>query len=127
MIERLVEISSITELQILVSVAKDVASYNIASTTGFPFELTTKNLTGSGDTVIPADLATNVTELHKYMFGDNNYTLSSTVQTISDAIVYKTGITADSALINTSDYNETAGATGTDSIKKSTETDTTTN
>ena len=106
------------------SLAKDVGSYNIASTTGFPFELTTKNLSGSGDTVIPADLATNVKELHKYMFDDDTYVLSSTVQTISDAIVYKTGINVDSALINTSDYNETAGATGTDGIKKSTETET---
>ena len=110
---------SITEI---LSLAKDVASYNIASTTGFPFELTTENLAGSGDTVIPADLATNVVELHKYMFDDETYTLSSTVQTISDAIVYKTGITSESAKINTSDYNETAGATGTDGIKKSTDT-----
>ena len=110
---------SITEI---LSLAKDVASYNIASTTGFPFELTTEHLAGSGDTVIPADLATNVTELHKYMFDDETYALSSTVQTISDAIVYKTGITSESAKINTSDYNETAGATGTDGIKKSTDT-----
>ena len=110
---------SITEI---LSLAKDVASYNIASTTGFPFELTTEHLAGSGDTVIPADLATNVVELHKYMFDDETYTLSSTVQTISDAIVYKTGITSESAKINTSDYNETAGATGTDGIKKSTDT-----
>ena len=58
----------------------------------------------------------------KYMFDDETYALSSTVQTISDAIVYKTGITSESAKINTSDYNETAGATGTDGIKKSTDT-----
>lgn len=117
------DISTSLSITQILGLAKDVASYNIASTTGFPFELTTKTLTGSGDTVIPAELSQNVKELHQYMFDDATYTPSSTVQTISDAIVYKTGITGDSALINTSDYNETAGATGTDGIKKSTDTE----
>ena len=118
------DISTSLSITQILALAKNVGSYSIKSTTGFPFELTTENLSGSGDTVIPADLATNVKELHKYMFDDDTYVLSSTVQTISDAIVYKTGINVDSALINTSDYNETAGATGTDGIKKSAETET---
>ncbi|MDD7713016.1 MAG: LCP family protein [Lachnobacterium sp.] len=118
------DISTSLSITQILALAKNVGSYSIKSTTGFPFELTTEKLSGSGDTVIPADLATNVKELHKYMFDDDTYVLSSTVQTISDAIVYKTGINVDSALINTSDYNETAGATGTDGIKKSTETET---
>lgn len=118
------DISTSLSITQILALAKDVGSYSIKSTTGFPFELTTENISGSGDTVIPADLATNVKELHKYMFDDDTYVLSSTVQTISEAIVYKTGINVDSALINTSDYNETAGATGTDGIKKSTETET---
>lgn len=118
------DISTSLSITQILALAKNVGSYSIKSTTGFPFELTTENLSGSGDTVIPADLATNVKELHKYMFDDDTYVLSSTVQTISDAIVYKTGINVDSVLINTSDYNETAGATGTDGIKKSTETET---
>ncbi len=52
------------------------------------------------------------------MFDDATYTPSQTVQAISDTIVNTTGITADSAKINTSDYNETVGATGTDEIQK---------
>ena len=52
------------------------------------------------------------------MFDDAAYTPSQTVQAISDTIVNTTGITADSAKINTSDYNETVGATGTDEIQK---------
>ena len=55
------------------------------------------------------------------MFDDRNYVPSQTVQTISDTIVNSTGITTESALINTSDYNETAGAVGPDGLKKSTE------
>lgn len=116
------DISTTLSITQILSLAKDVTSYSIGSTTGFPFELTTKVLPVTHDTVIPADLATNVRELHQYLFDDMSYTPSQTVQTISDTIVQQTGITVDSALINTSDYNETAGATGTDGIKKSTET-----
>ncbi len=115
------DISTTLTISQILSLAKDVKSYKIASTTGFPFELTTKNMSVTGDTVIPADLATNVTELHKYMFEDTAYVPSQTVQAISDTIVNNTGITTESALINTSDYNETAGASGTDSIQKSTQ------
>lgn len=115
------DISTTLTLSQMLSLAKDVGSYSISSTTGFPFELTTKSISPMGDTVVPADLITNVKELHAYMFDDTNYIPSQTVQTISDTIINNTGITTESALINTSDYNETAGANGTDSIQKSTE------
>jgi len=112
------DISTTLTLSQMLSLAKDVGSYSISSTTGFPFELTTKSMSPMGDTVVPADLITNVKELHAYMFDDTNYIPSQTVQTISDTIINNTGITTESALINTSDYNETAGANGTDSIQK---------
>jgi LCP family protein required for cell wall assembly len=115
------DISTSLSLSQILSLAKSVTSYSISSTTGFPFELTTKTMSGQGDCVIPADLETNVRELHEYMFDDYSYVPSQTVQTISDTIMNNTGITSDTALINTDDYNETAGANGTDSIKKSTE------
>ena len=115
------DISTTLSIGQILSLAKDVTSYKVESTTGFPFNLTTEALSATGDTVIPADLVTNVTQLHKYLFDDNTYVPSQTVQAISDTIVSQTGITKDSALINTSDYNETAGATGTDKIPKSTE------
>lgn len=111
--------TSLTTNEIL-ALAKSIQSYSIASTTGFPFELTTATVNRE-DTVIPAELTNNVQELHEYMFGASDYVPSQTVQMISDTIVQKTGITKNSALINTNDYNETAGATGTDSIQKSTE------
>ncbi len=104
----------------ILSLAKDVMKYNVKSTTGFPFDLTTKNLT-SGDTVVPIDLANNVKQLHKYMFDDSNYVCSQTVKTISDTIMTKTGVTADAVKVDTSEYNETVGADGTDQLKKSTE------
>ena len=93
---------------------KDVASYDIVSTTGFPFDLTNARLTGTGDTVVPASLASNVTELHSYMFEDQSYTVSNTVQSISDTIAANTGITENSMLVDTSSFNETAGKNGTE-------------
>lgn len=112
--------TSMSTSQIL-SLAKNVTKYNVKSTTGFPFDLTTRNLPSSGDTVIPIDLANNVKQLHKYMFDDTNYVPSQTVQTISNAIMANTGVTADAAKVDTSEYNETVGADGTDQLKKSTE------
>ena len=93
---------------------KDVASYDIVSTTGFPFDLTNARLTGTGDTVVPASLASNVAELHSYMFEDQSYTVSNTVQSISDMIASNTGITENSMLVDTSSFNETAGKNGTE-------------
>lgn len=93
---------------------KDVASYDIVSTTGFPFDLTNARLTGTGDTVVPASLASNVTELHSYMFEDQSYTVSNTVQSISDTIAANTGITENSMLVDTSSFNETANKNGTE-------------
>lgn len=114
-------ISTTLSLDQMVSLAKDVTKYKISSTTGFPTDLTTKTMPRCGDTVIPADLVNNVKQLHQYMFDDDNYIPSQTVQAISSTIVTNTGISADSAKINTSDYNETVGADGTDSIQKGTE------
>jgi hypothetical protein len=55
------------------------------------------------------------------MFDESNFVASQTVQTISETIMANTGVTAGTATINTDDYNETAGANGTDAIQKSTE------
>ena len=62
------DISTTLSLDQMVSLAKDVTKYKISSTTGFPTDLTTKNMPRCGDTVIPADLVTNVKKLHEYMF-----------------------------------------------------------
>lgn len=55
-------------------------------TTGFPFELTTMNLSTTGDTVIPIDLAQNVSKLHQFLFNETDYQPTETVQTVSDKI-----------------------------------------
>lgn len=77
-----------TELIRLVSA---VASYNIGQETGFPFDQTPSVVDGS-DVVVPVNLAANVTQLHSFLFGEEGYAPSQTVQEISNTIAEKTGI-----------------------------------
>lgn len=102
----------------ILSLAKDITSYNMKSTTGFPFDLTTMTLSGTGDTVIPIDLSNNVVQLHQFLFNEEGYTVTNTVQTISDSIEKKTGVTSKTEAIDTSKYNDTVGVDGTTSMKE---------
>ena len=75
----------------LLSLVKDVASYNLTDQTGFPFNLTTANLQ-AGDCVVSVNLEDNVRQLHQWMFGDDSYQPSDSVQEISWQIMNDTGI-----------------------------------
>lgn len=75
----------------LLSLVKDVASYNLTDQTGFPFNLTTANLQ-AGDCVVPVNLEDNVRQFHQWMFGDDSYQPSDSVQEISWQIMNDTGI-----------------------------------
>ena len=75
----------------LLSLVKDVASYNLTDQTGFPFNLTTANLQ-AGDCVVTVNLEDNVRQLHQWMFGDDSYQPSDSVQEISWQIMNDTGI-----------------------------------
>jgi len=69
----------------MIGLAKSIFSYDIVDQTGFPFEKdahTYKKVSF----VFPIDLAANVTELHKYLFGVESYVPSSTVQEYSTYI-----------------------------------------
>lgn len=107
------DISTSLELSEILGLAKHVTEYSIGSTTGFPFEITTKDVSGAGDAVIPIGLEDDVSTLHEYMFGTENYEPSKTVQAISDAIIKKTGVTEDYKSINVDSFNDTAGQAGT--------------
>lgn len=83
-------LTSLSTTEIL-SLAKDVASYELVDTMGFPFELQTANIS-AGDCVIPQNLEANVLELHTRLFGNSDYTPSDTVKQISNTIINETGI-----------------------------------
>lgn len=108
------DISTSLELSEILGLAMHVQEYQIVSTTGFPFAMTTKQMSKIGDSVIPIVLEDNVEQLHAYLFGTENYETSNTVGHISDTIIEKTGINENASSINTDSFNDTAGQTGTD-------------
>jgi len=71
----------------LISIAKDIASYNIADSQGFPFQVVTGSLAGDSLSYDFCDgFNDNVTQLHQYLFDNDEYTPSPTVQEIGDEI-----------------------------------------
>lgn len=81
------------ELDQLLELAKDISSYEIVDTTGFPFDKKNDILGAKGDCVIPVGLEQNVVQLHKYLFGtEEAYTPSETLKAINNKIVNDTGV-----------------------------------
>ena len=66
----------------LISMAASMMSYELGESTGFQ------------DMVVPADLVANVTELHRFLFDEEDYYPSPTVLKINDKIISDTGVTA---------------------------------
>lgn len=108
------DISTSLELSEILGLAMHVKDYQIVSTSGFPFDMTTKQISKIGDSVIPIVLENNVKQLHLYLFGTENYETSNTVKHISNTIMEKTGVNENTSSINTDSYNDTAGQTGTE-------------
>ena len=108
----------------IIQLAKGVAKYNIVDTQGFPTDLTTQMMGKKGDCVIPKDLASNVSKLHQFLFGDEDYKPSSAVYTYSNKIAddsgtYKTSKAAE----ETAAAKKTTAADDDDEKEKETETD----
>lgn len=69
----------------ILSLAKDVFSYNIIEQTGFPFEKDAHNYK-KVSYVFPINLADNVIKLHEFLFDKTGYVPSATVQEYSNYI-----------------------------------------
>ena len=59
--------------------------YSVDDTTGFPSSFKFSNVKGS--VIVPTTLESNVIELHKFLYGDENYTPSATVLANSQRIL----------------------------------------
>lgn len=75
----------------LISLASQIFNYEFGETSGFPFEKNTITLGSKGNVVAPCDLASNVTELHVFLYGDEGYTPTPTVKENSEKIISDTG------------------------------------
>ncbi len=74
----------------IIKMATQMMSYEIEKTTGFPFAHLERDVYPQGnkrDAVIPVTLKQNVIELHAFLFDEENYVPTDTVNTISDDIV----------------------------------------
>lgn len=115
------DVATSLSLKQLLLLAKDVTAYSLVETSGFPYDLHTANLS-CGDTVVPVELDNNVAKLHAALFGDESYTTSQTVQSISDNIVKKTGLSSENTdVYDMEKYNSTTNLNGTDMINNSTQ------
>lgn len=88
----------------IVSYAKDFKKYTFGDTTGFPFEKGSGTIPGRGSSVFPITLKSNVSELHKFLYGTEDYQPSSKVVEISGEIAAIVG--------NRKADSDTSGTTG---------------
>jgi len=77
------------DLSEIIEMLGGIAKYRVVADEGFPEE--SMRATGSmgskvGSSVLPMDLASNVTWLHGFLFEDTAYTVSEDVQSYSDKI-----------------------------------------
>lgn len=72
----------------LLSIVKNISKYSIVDEGGFPEDSmrTTGTIGAKGSCVIPVNLSSNVTWLHSFLFNDENYTPSSTVEEYSGKV-----------------------------------------
>ena len=71
---------------------KNIGKYKIVDEGGFPTESlrTTGNIGAEGSCVIPVSLEANVVELHRFLFGEENYEVSDEVKECSKNVAAKT-------------------------------------
>lgn len=85
--------TSITKSEML-DLAKSVFSYEMGPTVGFPLEYAPVSHSVSGSILVPADLTSNVSALHEFLFGTANYVPTQKVQDTSVKIQNNTGVPA---------------------------------
>lgn len=101
----------------MLTMATAMLGYDISNSGGFPYDRTTKTLGNLGSLVVPCDLETNVIQLHKQLYGTEDYEPSETVLEYSEYIINNTGITADSAVDD--EFSDADDFTGTESTGES--------
>lgn len=107
-------VSTSLDISEILSVMKDLGNYSIVANDGFPFEeyRTTGTVGSKGSCVIPLDLEKNVEELHRFLFEENDYQVSSEVKEFSKKVASDTGKYADTSAdeFTQKETNEVASA-----------------
>lgn len=74
----------------IIKLGSSILNYEIGDTTGFPFSHYMDEVDGL-DCVVPVTLEHNVKELHKLLFGEEDYQISGALEAYSDRIVEDSG------------------------------------
>lgn len=97
------QISTSLTISDMLGFVSNILDYDIVDTSGFPYHVTTDEtvLNHEGSYVVPIDFADNVTMLHQNLFGETDYVPSEKVQQVHEDIIYLTGVTEDTAAMET--------------------------
>ncbi len=92
--EVLPQVSTNLTMANFMGMAANAVNYELGEMSGFPFTVTAseKIKKHKGSYVVPVGLAKNVSELHRFLFGEESYTPSENVQAINDEIIYLSGV-----------------------------------
>lgn len=85
------QVSTSLKMTDVIGLASHAAEYKLGETTGFPMELENDTFSETGNVNIPMELDNNVESLHAFLYPKHTYSVSQSVQTISDGIVNYTG------------------------------------
>lgn len=86
-------VSTSLDISEILGVMGELSKYSIVGSEGFPFERfrSTGTVGSKGSCVIPLDLKANVSELHGFLFGEENYQVSPEVESYSKKVSSDTG------------------------------------
>ncbi len=85
------QVSTSVDMGDILSMGRNVTKYHLTETMGFPAARAEVNMGKKGACVIPQTLESNVTELHRFLFGDEAYVPTASVKEISQKIIADSG------------------------------------
>lgn len=80
------------DIKEILQILSHIGNYQIVDQTGFPNQeqLKVGNIGKAGSCVVPTDLASNVSWVHQFLFGTENYQVSEEIRKVSEQITGRT-------------------------------------
>lgn len=85
------QVATSVELPDILGMGRNISKLHLGESMGFPAARGEATIKG-GACVIPQTLESNVKDLHRFLFGDEDYTPTDTVKNISKKIISDTGL-----------------------------------
>ena len=98
-------VTTSVDLNDILGMGRNVGKLHLGETMGFPASRGEANMGKKGACVIPQTLESNVKDLHKFLFGDEDYTPTEAVKSISKKIISDTGLAKTAKPVDHVDTN----------------------